>query len=180
MDDAKNENLRKYIAGSENNGKLLASQQQQMQLPGEAGTEAPPEEDKKKKKEKDQPQQMRYSVEMLAAGSVLYQRIDLCDLSDLELGAFVSALVEFSKHSFLGGKSGTGHGLCDIEYTWRPAGAKETSGKFMQIGADYLYLSEPAEEAKGVYDQFLTHMYDQYLENKAEELTKLLAAGGGK
>jgi CRISPR type IV-associated protein Csf2 len=165
MDDAKNENLRKYLVGAP----ALPGAEQQALLPGEAA----PEE--KKKKEKDAPQQMRYTVEMLAAGAVLYQRIDLCDMSDLELGAFVSALVEFSKHSYIGGKSGAGHGLCEIEYTWRPAGAKETSGKFLSVDTDCLWLSKPAEDAKGVYDDFLVRIYEQYLEGHADELTKLLA-----
>ena len=173
MDDAKNENLRKYIADSENDG-LIAAPKQQALLPGDA-----PAEEKKKKKD-DPPQQMRYTVEMLAAGSILYQRIDLCDLADLELGAFVSALVEFSKHPYIGGKSGTGHGLVEVEYTWRKAGAKEPAGDFLKINTDCLWLSAPAEEAKGKYDDFLVRLYDQYLENRADELTKLLTAGGGK
>lgn len=175
MDDAKNENLRKYLVGSENDGLLPAGAPQALLPAGDGAAE----ETKKKKKE-DPPQQMRYTVEMLAAGSVLYQRIDLCDLTDLELGAFVSALIEFSKHPYIGGKSGTGHGLVDIEYTWRPAGAKEPAGDFLKIGTDRLWLSKPAEEAKNKYDDFLVSLYDKYLEDKAEELTKLLAAGGGK
>lgn len=173
MDDAKNENLRKYLHDPAEN--CLALPEAQPTLAITDGSE--PE---KKKKKEDPPQQMRYTVEMLAAGAVLYQRIDLCDLSDLELGAFVSALVEFSKRPYIGGKSGTGHGLVEIEYTWRPAGAKENAGKFLSVSADQFWLSKPAEEAKNQYDDFLMRLYDQYLENKAEELTKLLAAGGGK
>lgn len=163
MDDAKNENLRKFIAGAP----ALPGAQQQALLTGDTAPE--------KKKEKEAPQQMRYTVEMLAAGSMLYQRVDLCDMSDLELGAFVSSLVELSKHSYIGGKSGTGHGLCEIEYTWRPAGAKETAGKFLSVDTDCLWLSKPAEDAKGVYDDFLVRIYEQYLEGNAEELTRLLA-----
>lgn len=168
MDDAKNENLRKHLADP---AQAALPGAEQKLLTGEA-----PEEEKKRK-EKEVPQQMRYTVEMLAAGAVLYQRIDLCDMSDLELGAFVSALVEFSKHPYIGGKSGTGHGLVDAEYTWRPAGAREPAGKFLSISTDRLWLSQPAEEAKGKYDDFLVRLYDQYLENRADELTKLLAAG---
>ena len=164
MDDAKNENLRKYLVDAA----ALPGAQQQAILPGD--TPAP-----EKKKDKEAPQQMRYTVEMLAAGAVMYQRIDLCDMSDLELGAFVSALAEFSKHSYIGGKSGTGHGLCEVEYTWRPAGAKETSGKFLSVDTDCLWLSKPAEDAKGVYDDFLVRIYEQYLTGHAEELTRLLA-----
>ncbi|MEW5952613.1 MAG: hypothetical protein AB1815_02485 [Bacillota bacterium] len=175
MDDAKNEKLRKYLAGAENDG-LIATSKPQALLVGEDVPEAPPEPAKKKKEEP--PQQMRYTVEMLAAGAVLYQRIDLCDLSDLELGAFVSAMVEFSKSNYIGGKSGTGHGLVDIHYDWRPAGAKENSGKFLAVTTDQLWLSKPAEAARNKYDDFLVTLYDRYLENHAEELTKLLAAGG--
>lgn len=176
MDDAKNENLRKYLVDSKENHPALPETQPALAITD--GSKPAQEEKKKKKKKEDLPQQMRYSVEMLAAGSVLYQRIDLCDMTDLELGAFVSALVEFSKHPYIGGKSGTGHGLVDIEYTWRPAGAKETIGKFLSVSTDHLYLSKPAEEAKNHYDDFLVQLYNQYLENKAEELKKLLAAGG--
>ena len=171
MDDAKNEKLRKYLAGAENDGLLAAPKPQEL-LASEDAPEAPP-----KKKKEDPPQQMRYTVEMLAAGAVLYQRIDMCDLTDLELGAFVSALVEFSKSSYIGGRSGTGSGLVDIEYTWRPAGAKESAGKFLSVTTDQLWLSKPAEDAKDKYDDFLVTLYDRYLENQADELTKLLAAG---
>lgn len=173
MDDAKNENMRKYLVGSENDGALPAAQQQAL-LTGDAPDTPEPA---KKKKDKEPPQQMRYTIEMLAAGAVLYQRIDLCDMSDLELGAFVSALVEFSKKSYIGGKSGTGHGLCEIEYSWRPAGAKESAGVFARIDADCLWLSRPAEDAQAVYDDFLVTLYNKYLEDNADELTKLLAAG---
>ena len=134
MDDAKNENLRKYLV--EPAGALPDAEQQL--LTGEA-----PVSEKKTKKKEDPPQQMRYTVEMLAAGSVLYQRIDLCDMTDLELGAFVSALVEFSKRPYIGGKSNVGCGLCEIEYTWRLAGAKETVGKFLSVDTDCPLLPNP-------------------------------------
>jgi len=175
MDDAKNENLRKYLVDPKENHPALPEAQTLAITDG-----GEPTRPKEKKKKEDSPQQMRYTVEMLAAGSVLYQRIDLCDMTDLELGAFVSALVEFSKHPYIGGKSGTGHGLVEIEYTWRQAGAKDPLGKFLQVNTDCLWLSKPAEEAKNQYDDFLVQLYNQYLENKAEELVKLLAAGGGK
>lgn len=160
MDDAKNENRRTY---------LLENSQDTLLLDG-----------KKEKKKDETPQQMRYTIEMLAAGAVMYQRIDLCDMTDLELGAFVSALVEFSKASYIGGKSGTGHGLVEIEYTWRKAGDQDSQGKFLSVGNDCLWLSKPAEDVKNQYDRFLVEMYDKYLSENAEELTLLLAAGGGK
>jgi len=171
MDDAKNDNRREYLAEA-----ALLPGQEQLALDGNVNQETG--EVKQKKKEKDAPQQMRYTVEMLAAGAVLYQRIDLVDMNDLELGAFVSALAEFSKHPYIGGKSGTGHGLCDIEYTWRPAGTNQNPEKFMAIGPDVLWLSEPAKQAQQTYDQFLLNLYNQYLEEKTPELKQLLAGGG--
>jgi CRISPR type IV-associated protein Csf2 len=166
MDDAKNENRRTHLAQD-----ALPAAEPTLAL-GDADPETG--EVKPKKKEKDAPQQMRYTVEMLAAGAVLYQRVDLVDMADTELGAFVSALAEFSKNPYIGGKSGTGHGLCDIEYTWRPAGTNEKPEKFMAISTNTLWLSEPAEQAKQTYDQFLLSLYNQYLEDNQAELKQLM------
>lgn len=169
MDDAKREDRRTYLEGAEMDG-LLATPKQQLLI---AGEEAP------RKKKEDPPQQMRYSVEMLAAGSVMYQRIDLVDMTDLELGSFVAALDQFSKYPYVGGKSGTGHGLVEAEYSWRPAGDKESAGVFARIGTDCLKLCPEAQEAKTKYDCFLKEVYDKYLDDNSSELRQLLAAGGG-
>ena len=157
-DDSKQENLRDYIINNEVDGMLTG---------------------KTEEKKKDGPAtQMRYTVELLCAGAVLYQRIHLQDLTELELGAFVSALYEFSKRPYLGGKSGTGHGLCRIEYEYSYPGDREPRGKFIKVDDNLLWLSEPAEEAKGKYDDFLLKLYDGYLEEKEPELKQLLAGGG--
>lgn len=167
-DDSKQENMRKYIAEPDG---LLAGPKQQGLLLGDAN-----EPVEAKKKEKDGPAtQMRYTVELLAAGAIMYQRIYLQDMSDLELGAFVSALHEFQKTPYIGGKSGTGHGLCEIEYEWSYPGDKEPRGVFLRVAENVMYLSRPAEEAKQEYDDFLQKVYDGYLEDKAPELKALLA-----
>lgn len=61
-------------------------------------------------------QQMRYNIETMSAGTVLYWHFDFIPVASTwhEL-AFVSALTEWAKYPALGGKSGVGHGLCDIE-----------------------------------------------------------------
>jgi len=184
-DDSKQENLRKYIFEEQEEKIYLPENQQQALLPdGSPIEEKDPlqarmeqlEQQKKKKKEKDGPAtQMRYTVELMAAGAVFYQRIYLQDMSDLELGAFVSALHEFQKAPFLGGKSGTGHGLCEIEYEWSYPGDKESRGVFLKVSENTMWLSKPAEEAKQEYDDFLMKLYDGYLEEKAPELKQLLA-----
>jgi CRISPR type IV-associated protein Csf2 len=170
-DDSKQENLRQYIAEDQNDGLLGAGKQPELLTDGSQG-----QPEKKKKKEKDGPAtQMRYTVELLAAGAVMYQRIHLQDMTELELGAFVSALDEFSKAPYLGGKSGTGHGLCEIEYEYFYPGDREARGKFIKVSENRLWLSQPAQEAKEVYDDFLLRVYNQYIEGKAPELKKLLA-----
>ncbi|MEG3070994.1 MAG: hypothetical protein RQM92_09470 [Candidatus Syntrophopropionicum ammoniitolerans] len=99
-DDSKQENMRKYIAEAQEADTLLLAPKQQALL--DDGKQK-----QEKKKEKDGPAtQMRYTVELLAAGSILYQRIGLQDMTELELGAFVSALHEFQKSPHIGGKSG--------------------------------------------------------------------------
>lgn len=160
-DDAKNENLR-------NNYLQIPATEQVLQLEGQI---------KSKSKQDEPPQQMRYTVEMLAPGAILYQRIDVCDVTELELGAFVSALQELAKAPYIGGKSGTGHGLVEIEYAWREAGSKDSAGVFALVSGDGLELSPPAADAKRLYDEFLIEKYEQYLEENKQPLVGLL---GGK
>ena len=167
-DDSKQENLRNYIAEVHEMDGLLSAPRQQAMLSGDV-----PEQ---KKKDKDTPAtQMRYTIELMAAGATFYQRVYLQDMSELELGAFVSALHEFQKAPHIGGKSGTGHGLCEIEYEWSYPGDKIPRGVFLRVAENVLWLSRPAEEAKQEYDDFLKRVYDDYLENKAPELKTLLA-----
>lgn len=175
-DDSKQENLRKYIFEEQQANGLLASREQQVLLEdGSSAKESNPKFQQQKKKEKDGPAtQMRYTVELLAAGSIMYQRVYLQDMSDLELGAFVSALHEFQKTPYIGGKSGTGHGLCEIEYEWSYPGDKEPRGTFLRVSENMLWLSKPAEEAKQEYDDFLRQIYNDYLEDRAPELKTLL------
>lgn len=70
--------------------------------------------------EKDQPaggpQQMRYGVEVMAAGLTLYHWFELDGVTEVELGAFCSALERFSKSPTLGGKAGIGLGRVSLNY----------------------------------------------------------------
>lgn len=154
MDDTKDENKRQYLAAP-------PPEAPQLLIEGEK---------KDAKKEKDEhKQQMRATVEMMVAGTKLYQRIDLCDLTELELGAWVSAWHEFSQHPYIGGKSGTGYGLVDVQFSYRePFG--EGLGTFLAVGEGRCELSPPAAEAKQRYDDFLLDLYTTYIEGKAEEL----------
>lgn len=61
-------------------------------------------------------QQMRYYVETFAAGTPLYWRIALEDVTDIEFEAFLTAMVEFSKMPFVGGKSNVGLGEVAVKF----------------------------------------------------------------
>jgi len=131
------------------------------------------EEKPKKKKEKEHSQQMRAMVESLCAGAKLYQRIDLADMTDLELGAFVSCLDYFSRKPYIGGKSGVGFGLCQIDYDYWCDGERR---HFMSIGENSVRACELAEGAKQKYDQWILDLYNQYLEENQQPMAKLLEA----
>ncbi len=59
-------------------------------------------------------QQMMYYVETFAAGTPFYWKIVLKDVTDLEFEAFLTAMSEFSKHPYIGGKANVGMGEVSI------------------------------------------------------------------
>ena len=61
------------------------------------------------------PQQMKYDIETLAAGTQFYWKIVLEDVSDVEFEAFLATVLEFSKAPNIGGKGGVGHGEISIK-----------------------------------------------------------------
>ncbi len=66
--------------------------------------------------ETGQKQQMRYYVETLAAGTQFFWSLALDDVSPLELDAFWTTLVEFSRKPYIGGKSSIGLGKVSIQF----------------------------------------------------------------
>lgn len=159
-DDAKDDNLAKF----------LQTAQERAAITGELFTA----EEKPKKEKKDAPQQMRYTQELLAAGSRLYHRITLKDFTELELGAFVSCLTQFAEAPYIGGQSRKGDGLCSLDYEMTIDGEKQD---FVTVHPEKVLLSPSAAEAKKNYDQFLQDMYDNYLIENKQDLVKLMEAG---
>lgn len=160
-DDAKDENYRAYIADADLDAPALE---------GEVSTDAA------KGKKKEPPTQMRYTVEALAPGTQLYQRIDLIAVSEVELGAFVAAIVEWARHPYLGGMNRLGYGLVEAEFTLIPEDGDEV--EFISVnGETHFSLSAPAQEAKDRYDQHLRQLYDQYVLERKDELILMLAGG---
>lgn len=124
-----------------------------------------------KGKEDTKPQQMRYTVEMLAAGARLWHQIDLIDVTQVELGAFVSCLARFAERPYIGGMSRLGAGRVDIEYT--------IDGEPFMLVGDTLRLERPAEAAKQAYDEHLA-TYRAYLDERREEVLLALGDGSGR
>ena len=65
----------------------------------------------------DQKQQMRYTHEVLVAGTEFYHYFTLKNFNDLEKGAFWSTLAEFSKYPKIGGLGCRGFGMVQLGYT---------------------------------------------------------------
>ena len=119
-------------------------------------------------KKKDGPaDQMRMTVELLCSGAQLYSSVYFMDVSELELGCFVSALDQFSLAPHIGGQANRGHGNVDVEYNMDGDG-------FARINSGAVRLSATAEQAKQTYDQHLKELYDAMLEKDGNNIIQLL------
>lgn len=160
-DDAKDDRIRHYIADAVpalEQGSLIAE---------------PPKTDKP---EKDGPAtQMRMTSELLISGVQLETTIDMKGVSEVELGAMVSALHMFHRFPYIGGQSNRGHGLVDLEYQILDldSGAIEP---FTSVVGDIWYLSDRAEAAKARYDQHLLEAYDAMIGQTSGEIRRMLGA----
>lgn len=123
------------------------------------------------KKKEGPATQMRYGVEYLAAGTKLWHRWDII-CTELELGAFVSAIHEWQKQPYLGGMSGKGFGLVSAEMDLI---TDEGRKPFARIGQEFIQLGPVAENAKKQYDEHLREMYDKYVIENKTEFAKLLS-----
>lgn len=160
-DDAKNPKLAGAIGGGTPT---------QAALLGDGGAPAKPG-----KRDDGPADQMRMTVELLIAGVRLETRIDGLDVSEVELGCLVSALHTFARSPFIGGQSGKGHGLVDLDYRLLDLDAGEAR-PFLAVAGGRIALSEPAERAKDAYDAHLRAVYDALLDAKQGEIRRMLGA----
>lgn len=160
-DDAKDDRLRVFLADAERDG--------QPSLPG-----AEPEP---KAAKRDGPaDQMRMTSELLAAGTLLETEISLSDVSEIELGALVSALDQFARAPFIGGQSGRGHGHVSLRYELLDLETGEVQ-PFVSVESDLAELAPPAAGAKAAYDDYLREQYDRYLTDQSGQIRQMLGAG---
>lgn len=160
-DDAKDDRLRVHLVDGEHDGQPM--------LPGAA-----PEP---KAAKRDGPaDQMRMTSELLAAGTLLATEISLIDVTEVELGALVSALDQFARAPHIGGQSGRGHGLVTLRYELLDLETGEVQ-PFVSVESDLAVLAPPAAEAKAAYDAYLREQYDRYLAEHTSEMRQMLGAG---
>lgn len=120
--------------------------------------------------------QMRMTVELLIAGTVLETAIDVLDCTEVELGCLVSALHEFARSPHIGGQASKGHGLVDLTYDLIDLDTGERSA-FLAVTAGAPALAPPAERAKAAYDAFLLEQYTAMVEANAPQIRAMLGAG---
>lgn len=155
-DDAKIESVRRYLASPEQT--LLGT--------------APP---KKAAREDAAADQMRIRMELVCPGVRLFTWAVLSDVSEVELGCFVSALHAFSASPAIGGKAAIGYGLVDLAYEITDLTTGQVS-PFVQIADGVSLLAPPAEEAREAYDQHLRSLYDELLSSDRSHIVGLLGA----
>lgn len=160
-DDSKDERLRPYLAGADG-----APTVRQALLMGDAPTEpAAPKRD-------GPADQMRMRVELLVPGVHLYTEIDCLDVTDVELGALVSALHLFARSPYIGGQANKGHGRVTLHYDLLDLDTGEID-EFVTVTDGPARLAPPAAEAKRAYDEFLAS-YDALLAREGPRMSALL------
>jgi len=146
----------------------------------EPGTEAQPAETEQAAAQNDErddrPMQMRYTVEALAPGTRLWGRIYCARMTQVELGAFISAWVEWARAPVLGGHSRVGFGRVEAHLMWTPAGGVPEE---LLAVSGHLSLSPTAERAKAVYDAWLDE-YHRYLSEHQQAVVDLLGPGNSR
>lgn len=149
------------------------AQAQLLDADDDAGSE--PEQPTARPEKKGPSTQMIMTNELLIAGTKLATRVDLMDVNELELGAFVSAVHRFSRSPHLGGKSGSGHGQVELDYRLLDVDTGEYR-EFIAIKDGPALLSPFAAAAKDAYDQYLRRVYDEFIADRAPEMMLLLKA----
>ena len=117
-----------------------------------------PEEEKKAKAST----QMRYSVQYMAKGTEFVQDVYFNEnVTDLELGAFFSALCDWFRKPMLGGMASKGFGNFDAE---------------IKIGDDFISTTNGDVEISEKIAKLIEE-YDQFIDGEGTEFLSLLRSG---
>jgi len=127
----------------------------------------------------DEPaQQMRYTVQALAAGGELFQRIHVLDATELEFGALMSCFSEWSQAPYLGGNNAKGLGLVAGEWTYQ-TGEMDEPAPLVSAGPGEFAPKNAGKEALDRYDAYLLDAYERYISGNAPEIRQALGVSGG-
>ena len=179
QDDSKKMHFKKYLNEEQNEEQAAIETEPNKQIgdglaePESTEIAVEKSEQEKSKKKNGPAQQMRVMIEAMCAGTKMYHRIDLRDMTELELGSFVSCLDCWSEMPYIGGKAGVGFGLCSAEYEYWDNGEPKP---FIKISQNCVKQSELASNAKKAYDKFLLDLYSKYIEENTKNLAGMLTA----
>lgn len=121
------------------------------------------------KKKKEVSTQMRMTSELLVAGAELVHEIDLVDVSEVEIGALVSALMMFGQAPYIGGQSNKGHGR--VYYASKIVN--------MQTGEECNLVWVHEETVLGEFANHALKAYQAHLDEHKTTIAKLLGAKCG-
>lgn len=113
-------------------------------------------------------------MELVTPGVRLHTWIVAQDVTEIELGALVSALHAFSASPHIGGKCAIGYGLVDLGYELTETQTGEVQ-PFQAVEDGRSLLAPAAAAAKDAYDQHLRSLYDQMLSDQSAPIRALLA-----
>lgn len=115
----------------------------------------------KESKEKPKNQQMIMGDWLLQKGAVLYSRWD-AEITSIEEGFLIDALLQFNRSPYLGGKNSTGCGLVSLDFWYESEGEK---GEWLRLSPSVQVESNRATK---------NHLrYLQYLDSYREFLTEV-------
>jgi hypothetical protein len=124
----------------------------------------------KAKPEKEKSQQMIMGNWLLQTGATLYSYWS-ANVTRIEEGFIADALLKFAESPYLGGQSGTGCGLCSMQFWFETA--EGDRGEFMTITPHAQKLSDRASESHARYKQYLED-YKGFLADSKSDIRSLL------
>ena len=131
------------------------------------------DESPKKKPEKEKSQQMIMGNWLLQTGATLYSFWS-ANITQIEEGFIADALLKFAESPYLGGQSGTGCGLCSMQFWFEEGIGKDAKrGEFMTITPHAQKLSDRAAESHARYKQYLEE-YKGFLADAKSDIRSLL------
>jgi hypothetical protein len=124
----------------------------------------------KAKPEREKSQQMIMGNWLLQTGATLYSYWS-ANVTRIEEGFIADALLKFAESPYLGGQSGTGCGLCSMQFWFETA--EGDRGEFMTITPHAQKLSDRASESHARYKEYLED-YKGFLADSKSDIRSLL------